>query len=448
MNSLREPSPFERVRLERWRLSTFWVMLVGYIGYYLCRGNLSAALPLLSQEFHYSNSDLGIILTFSEATYAFGKFSTGPVADQIGGKKIFLIGMVGAIVFNLIFPSFTTIFAFTVVWSFCRFFLSMGWAGIIKVIGEWYEPERNGTIMGLISINFQFGSVASSLLCAGLIYLGVGWRGLFYWPAAILSLIAIGSFLASKERPSDVVSNVRFGKSAGTKTSLANFDHGDAEGDRVKTGKIIGTLFRIPLFRQVLVFAFVTTILRTVFMFWTPKLLVDIGMGNVAAVMSSAIFPLLGCLGTIFLGWYTDRHAKDGDRSMMMVIMLVGLVVSLFGIAVLIPHRLEFQTLILVFLGLAGFFLYGPYSMSAGCLSLDIAGPKGAGTCVGLVDGVGYLGGALAAWGAGYLSDKLGWSRVFIVLGAIAIFTTAWAYYMSWSYRCRLARDSLSQALR
>ena len=33
----------DTTRLLKWRLSTFWVMLVGYIGYYLCRGNLSAA---------------------------------------------------------------------------------------------------------------------------------------------------------------------------------------------------------------------------------------------------------------------------------------------------------------------------------------------------------------------------------------------------------------------
>ncbi len=443
MTTLIEPSAEQRVRLERWRLSTFWVMLVGYIGYYLCRGNLAAALPLLAETFHYSNSELGVILSFSEMTYAAGKFITGPIADQIGGKKIFMTGMVGAIFLNLLFPSFSTIFAFTVIWCICRFFLSMGWSGLIKVIGEWYEPERNGTVMGLISVNFQFGSVAASLICGALIWAGASWKGLFYWPAAMLAVIAVWSFLASREKPSDVVPNVRFGKNAGSKVALADFDHGD---EPVKTGKILKTLFYIPLFRQVLTFAFVTTILRSFFMFWTPKLLVDIGMGKAAAVMSSAIFPLLGCIGTIFLGWYTDHHSKNGDRSFMMTLMLIGLTISLFVISALIPYRLEFQTAILIFLGLAGFFLYGPYSMSAGCMSLDIAGPKGVGTCVGMVDGVGYLGGSLAAWGAGSMSDHFGWAQVFVTLGGIAVFTTAWAYYMSWSHRRRSATVSGSLA--
>ena len=46
----------DTARLARWRISTFWVMLVGYVGYYICRGNLSAAFPLLEQEFGYSNT--------------------------------------------------------------------------------------------------------------------------------------------------------------------------------------------------------------------------------------------------------------------------------------------------------------------------------------------------------------------------------------------------------
>ena len=93
----------ENARLLHWRTSTFWVMLVGYVGYYLCRGNLSAAFPLLEQEFGYSNTQLGLIASLSEMAYATGKFINGPLADRIGGRKIFLIGMAGALFFNIIF---------------------------------------------------------------------------------------------------------------------------------------------------------------------------------------------------------------------------------------------------------------------------------------------------------------------------------------------------------
>ena len=422
-----EPSSVQLQSLTRWRVSTFWVMLIGYIGYYLIRGNLPVAMPLLSKEFGYTNLELGKILTFSELAYALGKFTTGPIADSLGGKKIFMIGMLGGIIFNFLFPLHPSILYFTIIWCIVRYFLSMGWGGIIKTIGEWYEPEKNGTVMGLISVNFQFGGVLASLFGGFLIALGVGWTGLFYWPAMVVSVIALISFFAAKAKPSDVVPGVRFGKNAGSKKSIIALHPGQTHGALT----IAGHLFRVPLFRQVLVFSFFIHILRSFFMFWIPKFMVDLGMGTVNAAFSSAVFPLVGCLGTIGLGWYTDRYAKDGNRSAAMWKMLLGSVFALLILAFLIPYGLKYQSMIIVLLGLSGFFVYGPYSMSAGCLSLDIAGPEGAGTCTGILDGVGYIGGAVAAFGTGALSDIFGWKEVFLSLAGFALVTVAWVFYMS-----------------
>ncbi len=426
------PNPQQLKRLVAWRVSTFWVMLIGYIGYYLIRGNLPVALPLLSREFGYTNLELGKILTFSELAYALGKLTTGPYADTLGGKKIFMMGMLGGIVFNFLFPLHPSLLYFTVAWCFVRFFLSMGWGGIIKTIGEWYEPERNGTIMGLISVNFQFGGVLASLFGGLLIGWGVGWKGLFFWPAIVVTGFAVLSQLLSKASPGDLIPDVVFGKNAGTKKSVLSLEA--AHGARSAHGgglEIAKKLFEVPLFRQVLVFSFFIHILRSFFMFWIPKFMVDLGMGTVNAAFSSAVFPLAGALGTIGLGWYTDRFAKDGDRSAAMWKMLFGSVISLAIIGVLIPFHLKFQVAIIVLLAFSGFFIYGPYSMSAGCLSLDIAGPEGAGTCTGLIDGIGYIGGAVAAWGTGAISDAFGWGEVFFALSGFSLLTVAWVFHMS-----------------
>lgn len=75
------------VKLKRWRRSTFLVMLIGYMGYYLCRGNLAAAFPLLSETFGYTNSQLGLLAFYSELAYAAGKFINGPLGDKVGGDR-------------------------------------------------------------------------------------------------------------------------------------------------------------------------------------------------------------------------------------------------------------------------------------------------------------------------------------------------------------------------
>lgn len=431
-------SAADNLRLLRWRASTFWVMLFGYVGYYLCRGNLAAAFPLLEQEFGYSNTQLGMIAAFSEIAYAVGKFINGPLADKIGGRRIFLIGMAGAIFWNIIFSLSASLTAFIVVWCCCRYFLSMGWGGLTKTIGNWYPANRNGTVMGIISINFQFGGVAAALFAAFLVTQGVGWQGLFIYPAMVLSVIWVWSYFSSRYDPKDVIPGAAIRNSESGKKQLA--DYGNESNTEIKT--ILRTLLGMSIYRQLLLFSFLTTLLRSVFFFWTPKFLFDMGLGASSAILKSAIFPLLGVLGTVLIGWYTDHYARNGDRARMMWMMLSCLVVCILSIAVLSAAATPNLNLILVFLGASGFFLLGPYSMSAGCLSLDIAGAKGAGSCTGIIDGIGYIGGAIAAFSAGIMSDHLGWSQVFLALSGFALVSTLSAYFMSRQFQ-KIAPESI-----
>lgn len=424
--------------LRRWRLSTFMVMLFGYVGYYMIRQNLPAAFPLMEKTFGYTNAQLGLIAASSEIVYAIGKFLNGPLADKLGGKKIFLIGMAGGIVANLLFAFGSSLIWFIGIWCICRYFLSMGWGGVAKTIGAWYEPEKNGTVMGWISLNFQFGGVVATLFAGWLVQQGQSWDKLFLYPAILVCAVWVWSLLASKSEPGEVIPGATFGHNDSAKTSVANFEH-SAE---VHTKEIIRGLMSLPVFHQLLLFAFLTTFLRSIFIFWTPKFLVDIGMQDSTAIFQSALLPFLGCIGTVLLGWYTDTYAPNGDRAKAMWIMLVGLLLALVGIALIADKGPQFHYQIVILLGLSGFFLLGPYSMSAGCLTLDIAGPKGAGTCAGIVDGVGYIGGALATWGAGSLSDALGWSQVFWVLAGCALFSIFSAYVMSGQFRAMAAQQS------
>ena len=113
---LRNPTESELVRLKKWQTSVFFVCLIGYVGYYLCRQNLSAAFPLLSEVFGFSNSELGLIAFYSELAYAGGKLINGPLADKLGGKRLFLIGMVGAIICNVVFVLGSSLGYFIIVW--------------------------------------------------------------------------------------------------------------------------------------------------------------------------------------------------------------------------------------------------------------------------------------------------------------------------------------------
>ncbi len=346
----------------------------------------------------------------------------GPICDRIGGKRIFLLGMLGAILSNILFTRMSDLTMFIFVWCICRYFLSMGWGGIVKIVGSEFPPQQNGTVMGIVSISFQIGGVISALFSGLLIAMGMGWRELFIYPAIVLTFIMLVSWIMLKEDSAD--------RSSVHQLSIAD----QVKKKSNQTENIFIFLLKIPIFKQMLIFAFFTTFLRSVFLFWIPKFLVDIGMQEGAAILSSSVFPLLGCIGTIALGWYTDRHIKNGDRAQAMWILLLGLVVCLGAIAILISGAHYNGFLIVTLLGLSGFFLLGPYSMSAGCLALDIAGAKYVATAAGIVDGLGYFGGAIAVWMTGQLSDKLGWGQVFWILCALSVLSTLTAVWMSYTF--------------
>lgn len=424
--------------LYRWRTSTLLVMFFGYIGYYLMRQNLPAAVPLMHNALGYTNAELGLIAASSEIAYAVGKFVNGPLIDKHGGKKMFLIGMAGGIVCNLLFSLGTSLIWFVFAWCLCRYFLSMGWGSVTKTIGNWYGSEHNGRAMSFASLSLHFGGVLATLFAGWLVSMGQSWDKLFVAPALVLCLVLIWTYFASHARPEDVIPGVNFHR-VDAKAALADF----ADMEKVPATRIIGTLLAIPIFRHLLAFSFLSTAFRSTFIFWTPKFLVDIGMGVTSAIFSSALLPFCGGIGVIAMGWYTDTKARD-NRAQAMAIMLICLLLCLLGIALVANAGSGFHPLIIILLGMVGFFLLGPYSMSAGCLTLDIAGPKAAGTCVGMIDGVGYFGGALAVWGVGALADNRGWPQIFMLLACCVLPLIASAYAMSRHFQQLAKQECLS----
>ena len=65
-------------------------------------------------------------------------------------------------------------------------------------------------------------------------------------------------------------------------------------------------------------------------------------------------------------------------------------------------------------IGLIGFLSYGPYSLLAGVLAVEIGGRAGVGTVAGLVDSSGYLAAVFAGHYFGRLLDVGGTGSVFM----------------------------------
>src|SRR5215831_3576346 len=185
-----------------WQSLTVAVLVVGYAGYYLCRSNLSVSLPMVEAELASRGMDpatarlrLGSIASFGVLAYALSKFASGSAADFLGGRRNFLIGMAGAVLFTLGFAaSGGSIAVMGLMWIGNRAIQAMGWAGMVKIASRWFSSKTYGTVMAVISLSYLFGDAAARQFMAILIAKGLGWREVFYVASGTLAAIWIVTF--------------------------------------------------------------------------------------------------------------------------------------------------------------------------------------------------------------------------------------------------------------
>src|ERR1700730_10721912 len=111
------------VRLRNRQYLTVALMVVGYAGYYLCRSNLSATMPLITNELVGRGFDAAIVrswlgwaVSLGTVGYAIGKFAAGSLTDLLGGRRNYLTGMAGAVACTAILAMGGPLPVFTLAW--------------------------------------------------------------------------------------------------------------------------------------------------------------------------------------------------------------------------------------------------------------------------------------------------------------------------------------------
>jgi len=414
------------------------LLAMGYCGYYFCRSNLSVVLPDLIQDLarhgvsaNEAQIRLGFIASAGTVAYAVGKFISGSIADMFGGRRNFLAGMGGSIIFTILFMAGGGFPLFTLAWIGNRLFQSMGWVGLVKVASRWFSYSTYGTVMAVLSLSFLFGDAGCRWVMSELMAHGVGWRGVFLVAAASLAVIMLANVVLLRETPEER------GLPAPQANPL-NVYAGDENADeRMGLRAILGPLLRSFPFWLVCLLSLGTTLLRETFNFWTPTYFVQfVGLSSSVAASRSALFPLLGGVSVLLAGVLSDKLGLNG-RNLVIVIGMGACTVCLVLLARAPEHANPWICVALV--ALAGFLLLGPYSYLAGAMSLDFGGERGSASAAGMIDGVGYLAGWLSGDTVARITVRYGWSRAFLALAAASLLTAMVALLLAMHQRSRKA---------
>ena len=420
-----EAAPPRRRALRLAQCRTLTLLFAGYAACYFCRSDLSVATPLLVEELGrrgVSHADavvgIGSMASLGVLGYALGKWFLTGLGDYWGGKRNLLIATGGAAAFTLLFAASSSVPLFTLAWVGNRLSQSIGWSALVKVSSRWFHYSRYGTVAAILTCSYLVGDATARQSMGYLIERGVGWRSLFVFGAAVAgamflaNLVFLRNSRAEEGYPEAVANpgNVFSAAPAAPRSYLA----------------LVRPLLSDRAFLMVCLLSFGGTMVRETFFTWTPVYLREsVGLSVSHAAALSAVFPTVGALSVLLAGWLSDRLGANG-RALILTLGLTATAAALLALA-LMRTGVSGTALPVVLVGTVALCLMGPYSYLAGAFAMDFGGSRGGAAASGLVDGTGYLGGALAGFLMARLAIAFGWGGVFVTLASVSLLSAAGA---------------------
>jgi sugar phosphate permease len=373
-------------------------VILGYIGVYLCRKNFAVAVPLLQTSFDASKAQVGAIDSYATLAYALGKLFWGPlIVDRIGGKICFFMLLAGVAIFSGVSAFAVTLPMLGACYMANRFCGSGGWESMVKLVPDWFPARHMALALAFLSLSFVFGGVCALLLAGQVAAVsGNNWRAVMGFPSLVLLMIIVICWMVLRNEK---------------KTTSA------ASAPKVKWrfSRFI-ELVKIPQFWIVCGLSFILTITRETFNVWTVDFLRTNSGGHMSSQLAAFLstpFDAMGALGILLLGWLLDR-LSHGRRNWLLFGILAAVAVLVF----ILPQLAAMPVwMVVTTIGLIGFLSYGPYSLLAGVLAVEIKGKDFVATVAGLVDAAGYLAGIVSGYLFGRMLDHGGYLLGFHVLG-------------------------------
>jgi OPA family glycerol-3-phosphate transporter-like MFS transporter len=359
-----------------------------------------------------TESKMADIASLGVLAYAIGKLMNGIIGDFIGGKNVFLFGMIGSVVATLAFGLSSGLTAFTIIWFLNRFIQSMGWGGLVKITSNWIPYKEYGRVMGILSLSYLVGDILARLILGQFQKAEMSWRHLFFIASTMLAVIAVFNIIFLKNRPSQL-------NLPEPEQNPENLFASQTDSETPKNLKeLLFPYFKKLSFILILLMSFGLTAMRETLNFWSPRYLqVVFGYTKGDASQLSSLYLILGAFSILLCGWLSDKIGKKG-------LLIAGFTFPVAILFVLLTFLNNAPIVSITLFSFVGFFLLGPYSFLAGAMSLDFGGKKGAATASGLADSFGYIGGTLAVKLTGELAENYSWNSAFLMLSGIAVFTS------------------------
>ena len=384
-------------------MSSFLAATIGYSLYYVCRTSLNVVKePILASD-ALNATQLGAIGSTLLFAYAIGKFVNGFLADHSNIKRFMATGLFVSAVANFLvvllgfaetgtmLTSSVLFVSFAILWGINGWFQSAGSPSAIVSLSRWFPLNKRGTYYGFFSASHNLGEFLSFLFVGAIVSLA-GWQFGFLGSsiAGAIGFLIILFFLydtpESKGLPPVQI--------------LAKESTDKKEDKSVRKTQV--EVLKNPGVWVLAMASACMYVSRYAINGWGVLFLQEEkGFSLSQATQIISINALLGIIGTVFSGWFSDKLFR-GKRNLPALIFgilnTIALILFIYG-----GNSLFVNILSMVLFGIAIGVLI---CFLGGLMAIDIVSRKASGAALGVVGIASYAAAGIQDVVSGWLIDS------------------------------------------
>jgi OPA family glycerol-3-phosphate transporter-like MFS transporter len=406
----------------RVRRAQNWLVLgFTYAAMYMARYNFGFANKALSDQYGWSKTQVGAIISAATLLYGISALVNGPIADRFGGRRAMIAGAVGACLFNVAFglgaylgflgTGGLLLGYLATVWTLNMYFQSYSALALIKVNSGWFHVKERGVFSAIFGSMIQSGRAAVFALMTTSAVVALPWQWKFFLPAIVVAVMAVLTVLVVRDTPKDA--------------GLEEFDPQDAtsgDTEAITLRYVARKVFTNPIAITIAIAEFCTGFVRKGFEEWFPRYMQEaqqLPFDHPIFQKGAFAIVLAGIAGAFVAGTLSDWVFKSRRPP----VAFIGYLIQI-GCLYTVWRAPSLNAIIVAFT-LNSLAISMVHSMLSGTASMDFGGKRAAATAAGMFDGMQYVGGSFVGFGMGALLDRYDWgvwapSMIgFSVIGAI-----------------------------
>jgi MFS family permease len=356
---------------------------------YSDRQAIFSVFPKLKTEFGFDNVHLGLIGSAFMWVYALGAPVAGFVADRWRRKHLILGGCLFWSFVTMLTGSCATLWQFVTVRALEGFGETFYFPASTSLLSDYHGAGTRSRALAFHNSSVYIGTIAGGWLGAWFA-VQTGWRTGFYFfgGAGVLLTLILYRFLHEPQR--------------GQADFNRSLEQGGATGIPLGWSEVANLILRKPTALLLLAAFLGANFVATIFLTWTPTFLVEkFHFQLTSAGLSGSVFIHLASAASVPVGgWLADRWARRAAGGRMRVQALGLFLGSVF---VFLVGTTTDVTVLLAGMTLFG-LCKGLYDSNIFASIFDVVEPRARGTVAGIMNTVGWGGGALGPLAVGWIS--------------------------------------------